>query len=191
MGHWAERLLFPVDAYLLVQDVRSVLFYYLMYSCMGWILEHGYHWVTVNSFAGQGFLLGPYKPMYGLAPVILLVWIGPGTPWWWAAIWFLTVPTVVEYASGLLLKKLFLKEYWDYSGCRLQLDGLICMKFSLYWALLCTAVVYGLHPLLELLYGMVSPLWRVWWEAVALWLLLDVVWTVMKYTKERLLIATK
>jgi uncharacterized membrane protein len=191
MGEWAEKLLFPEDAYLGIQDVRAVLFFFVLYSCLGWMLEHAYHRFTTGRFADKGFLSGPYKPMYGFAPVILLVWIGPSTPWWWTVLLVLMVPTLVEYASGYMLRRIFLKDYWNYSGCRFQLDGLICMKFSLYWAILCTAVLYGFHPLAKLLYGLVSPVWRLSWGAFAAVLLLDLAWTIVKSAKERMPVATK
>ncbi|MDF2926994.1 MAG: hypothetical protein K0R57_5908 [Paenibacillaceae bacterium] len=181
----AQRLWFPEDAYIQLWDVKAVLFYFLLYSCAGWILEHGYHKLTTGSFAQEGFLHGPYKPMYGIAPVLILASAGPGTPWWWLAALITLVPTLVEFTSGLLLKHFCRKQWWDYSEQRFQLGGHICLRFSLYWAALSFIVVYVLQPLFEFLYALAGPLWAWCWEAAAAGLLLDLLATCFKYMKRQ------
>lgn len=171
-------------AYLDVGDVRQVLFYFMLYAFLGWALEHLYHKAVAGRFAGRGFLGGPFKPMYGFAPVILLALIGADTSWWWIAALAFAVPTAVEYVSGYLLGKLFHRQYWDYSDCRFQLAGYVCLRFSFYWTVLCMAVVYGLHPLAEALYDRLAAWWGLCWGAAAAWLMLDLAWTTLKYARK-------
>lgn len=44
----------------------------LFYSFGGWLLEGLYHLLMTGSFWKANFLLGPFKPMYGIAAVLLL-----------------------------------------------------------------------------------------------------------------------
>lgn len=184
MEHAGSGLWLPADAFLQIRDVQAVLFYFFIYSCLGWVIEHLFHRATAGTFAPEGFLTGPYKPMYGFAPVLLLLMIGPGTTWWRTALLGLAVPTAVEYASGYLLKRLFHMEYWDYSGHAYQLHGYVCLRFSLYWVVLSMGAVYGLHPQLALFYRVMAPLWETVWGAAAAVMLLDLAWTVLKSVKQ-------
>lgn len=159
-------------------DAPQLTFYFLVYSVLGWLLEQGYQKRKKGHWAGKGFLSGPYKPMYGFAPVLLLLLIGPDTPWWWTLSLALAVPTVVEYVSGKLLKVWFHRQYWNYADCRFQLEGLICLRFSLYWAVLCLALVMVLHPATAWLYERFIIVWSYMWGLAAVWLLLDLVRTV-------------
>lgn len=167
-------------AYLSLRDVPGVLFTFLLYAWMGWLLEHGYHLAVERRLAGEGFLTGPWKPMYGFAPVLLLLLTGPATPLWVVAVLALVIPTAVEYASGLLLFRMFHKQYWSYANCRFQVGGLVCLRFSLYWMLLALAMVYVLQPAAAWLYRLLQPVWQPVWELALAALLLDVGWTVVK-----------
>lgn len=174
---------YPGDAssvYLPPNDIGGILFYFFLYSCLGWMLEHGYHWAVTGRFAGEGFLTGPWKPMYGFSPVLLLALAGPATPLWLLAVLGFVIPTAVEYASGILLRRLFRKQYWSYAECRFQIGGLICLRFSLYWMLLGFATVYVLHPAAAWLYALIRPVWLLGWPAAAAVLLLDVGLTVAR-----------
>ncbi|MDF2938432.1 MAG: putative rane protein [Paenibacillaceae bacterium] len=168
-------------AYVPLDDWPGLLFYFVLYAWMGWMLEHGYHRAVKGRFAGEGFLAGPWKPMYGFAPVLLLSLTGPDTPLWVVAIVAFAVPTVVEYISGLLLLRLFHKQYWSYAECRCQLGSLVCLRFSFYWTLLGFVMIYALQPAAAGLYRLLQPVWQTGgWQLVLAALLLDVGWTVVK-----------
>lgn len=167
--------------YLPLEDWPAVLFYFVLYAWLGWGLEHGYHRTVEGHFAGEGFLTGPWKPMYGFAPVLLLLLTGPGTPLWLMVLLAFAVPTAVEYISGLMLRRVFHKQYWSYEGCRFQLNGLVCLRFSLYWTLLVFVMVYVLQPAAAWLYGLSRPFWHNGgWQLALTVLLMDVGWTVFK-----------
>ena len=58
------------------------------------------------------------------------------------------VPSIVEYLSGYLLKKVFNESYWDYSDLKYNLDGIVTLKFSIYWLVLSLIGIYIIQPLL-------------------------------------------
>ena len=54
--------------------------------------------------------------------------------------------TVTEYFAGLIALKGFHVRLWDYSKQWGNIQGLICPKFSLAWALLGAAYYFLIHP---------------------------------------------
>lgn len=111
------------------------IFNFFLYGFIGWIIENVYSYVVTGSFQKDGFLNGPFKPMYGIAMSIL---IGVETHINKVILIILCfiVPTLVEYLTGALMKTYFNKKYWDYSKEKYNYKGIICLKFSIYWTIL-------------------------------------------------------
>ncbi len=152
-------------------------FYFMLYSFLGWVLEGSYNLYSRGSFRKEGFLKGPFKPMYGFAPLLLLAAKDLHFPLLLIISLAFIIPSAVEFASGWMLKSVFHKQWWDYSGMAYQLKGHICLKFSMYWWALATACIYGLQPLVELLYLPVSAVWMLLLPLIALVFAADLLWT--------------
>lgn len=118
--------------------INFTIFNFILYSIIGFYIEGIYSYITNGKFRKEGFLRGPYKPMYGIAFTLLVV-----IDYYYnlsiltRAILYLTIPTFVEFISGYLLLKIFNEMYWDYSNLKFNFMGLITLKFSIYWAILC------------------------------------------------------
>lgn len=101
-------------------------FDFIIYSFLGWVIEELYCLFTNKTFKKDGFLSGPIKPMYGIAMTILVVlYEYLNIPVIYMMILFFIIPSIVEYISGYLLKKLFDKSYWSYSNLKYNLNGYI------------------------------------------------------------------
>ncbi|BCG58854.1 putative ABC transporter permease [Paenibacillus sp. URB8-2] len=136
-------------------------YYFIVYSILGWFIEGMYNWYSSGTFRKEGLMKGPYKPMYGFAPLLLLA-LGVTAmplPLFLAATF--VVPSAVEYATGALLKLLFRRRWWDYSGQAYQLGGHICLQFSLYWWGLSVVCLVAVHPLMTQLYSLTADIWSV------------------------------
>lgn len=66
--------------------------------------------------------------------------------------------TLLEFTTGWAMEKLFKMKYWDYSDCRFNLKGYICLKSSLFWGVLSLFLVYILHTPIEKLILSISSL---------------------------------
>ncbi|MDF9842532.1 MULTISPECIES: putative ABC transporter permease [unclassified Paenibacillus] len=152
-------------------------FYFAVYSFLGWVLEGTYNLYSRGTFRKEGFLKGPVKPMYGFAPLLLLSVQRLELPLPVYLLLALIIPSLVEYASGWLLKTFFRRQWWDYSDMPRQLHGHICLKFSLYWWVLSAGCIYALHPLIELLYPLMEPVWLPALPLIAVMFLADMLWT--------------
>lgn len=59
--------------------------------------------------------------------------------------------TLMELVAGLIINKWLQMKVWDYSHSLFNIEGQICLKFSLYWYALCFAVII----VVELIYYVV------------------------------------
>jgi len=129
----------------------NVLFYalfnFIVYSFLGWVLENTYCIYSKNRLQEDYFLMGPMKPMYGIAMTILILYndvLKFAFPI--LAVLCFVVPTTVEYISGHIMKRLFNKTYWDYSDLKYNLFGYIYPRTSIIWFLLSLAAIYYMQP---------------------------------------------
>lgn len=158
--------------------MNELLFYLTVYSFFGWILENVSSYLTEGKWK-EPFLKGPYKPMYGIAPVLLLL-LGKGQPFPVVLLLCLAVPTAVEFVSGYVLHKAFNHRWWSYERMKFQLGGHICLRYSVYWTVLSFLVLKYLHPFVAESYGAVETVWSKALPLFALLVLTDLVWTVLQ-----------
>ena len=140
---------------------------FLIYSFFGWCLEVVYQAVKRGKIINRGFLCGPVCPVYGFGVLAvfsltksdILAKVGlPASVLQesndfksilvvFAAGVFLA--TAVELIAGWLLDVLFHARWWDYSNEPFNLNGYICLRFSLIWGAVILLVVRVLQPALE------------------------------------------
>lgn len=140
--------------------LHELIFYFIVYSFLGWTLENVHSFIITNKFFKDGFLRGPFKPMYGITSVLLVIYYYKYHSMLLLCILSLIIPTSIEYFTGFSLKKLFNKQYWDYSDFKFQLNSYICLRFCLYWMLLSIVGIIFLHPIINYIYQLISLLWN-------------------------------
>lgn len=134
----------------------TLAFLFFVGSTVGWVLELFYRRIS-SGFRGEGkwinpgFCTGPYLPIYGcgLCALYLLANLEERLPWMNRVVTLLLMAaamTAIEYVAGLWCLKRNKVRLWDYSGQWGNLQGIICPKFSLYWAVCGAVYDYLLHP---------------------------------------------
>lgn len=131
-------------------------FLFFVGACSGWVLELFYRRFFSNAnperkWINPGFCTGPYLPLYGFGLCLLyliasLETVFPGLP---RAVLFVIMAvsmTAIEYIAGIWVLKSANIRLWDYTNEWGNIDGLICPKFSFYWALLGAAYYFLVHP---------------------------------------------
>ena len=134
-------------------------FLFFIGSVFGWVLELLFRRFISSAnperkWINPGFCVGPYIPLYGfgLCFLFLIASLERQTglsPFWSKTLLFLAMAvcmTLIEYIAGLLSLKVFKVRLWDYRSQWGNIQGLICPKFSLIWALLGAAYYFLLHP---------------------------------------------
>ena len=126
-------------------DFRSMLFYFMIYSFAGWVIEVAYHAVTMGKVVNRGFLNGPICPVYGVGNPLVLFAVG------------IVLATLAELVAGFLLDKLFHARWWDYSNEKFNLNGYICLSFSIVWGLAIAFVLRVVQPVVAGLVAKIPP----------------------------------
>ena len=73
--------------------------------------------------------------------------------------------TAVEYAVSVFYQRAFSVSFWDYHGQLGNLNGRVCLPFTLAWGLLLLPMVYWVHPAAARLFAVIPP--PVSWAALA------------------------
>ena len=156
-------------------------FNFLFYSFLGYLIEQIYARFTRGHFKSEGFLYGPFKPMYGFAMTFLigLFYFFRLSPIVMLVLCFM-IPTFVEYVSGFLMKTFFNALYWDYSLVKCNYQGLICLPFSLAWMGLCYIGVYYFQPFLNTFYIYFMNWWGLLFWPSLIYLVFDLFFTVRR-----------
>ena len=125
---------------------------YLVYSFLGWVAETVVATIRGGRFANRGAAAGPFCFIYGTTGVLLAVSFGDlRTEPVYLFFACMMAATVMEWITAKLLERLHRRKWWDYSGKKFNLNGYVCLQYSLLWGALGTAsVLWGNDVLLRL-----------------------------------------
>lgn len=100
----------------------DLLWYFTIYSFLGWCSEVIFATVTTGKFVNRGFLNGPVCPIYGFGMSLVLLVLLPFSD---------NIPLL--FIGGALLTS------------AIELVGYICLKFSILWGLCVVVVIRIVH----------------------------------------------
>ena len=139
-------------------DSLCYLFLIFLTGCLvGWIYEEIFYWVTEGMLRNRGILYGPWLPIYGVGalsiyamkpvknqPVLLFLLCA-------------AVSGIVEYIIGYAGLHFFGLRLWDYRGLLLNIDGIVCLRSVLSFALMGLIFHYRLEPAAERMVKKLHP----------------------------------
>jgi len=125
----------------------------------GWVIELVFRrFFSKNNpdkkWINPGFLAGPWLPLYGFGLCLLYLLAGLERYFTIEGIYAKLIlfvimaicMTAIEYLTGLFSIKVLKVHLWDYSGEWGNLRGLICPRFSFFWAILGALYYFLIHP---------------------------------------------
>lgn len=171
----------PAHIIAIYETAGKVLFFFAIYSFFGWMIENTYHLFANGSFFKPNFFFGPFKPMYGIAPLLLLFLLPEETSIAYLLILCLFIPTLVEYFSGIILERLTGKKWWDYSNHRFQFQGHICLSFSFCWLFLSLLCVKFVHPFMLYLFEEIFSDWDFIWPVLFIYFQIEIIFVLRKH----------
>ena len=128
-------------------DVYQILWFFMVYAFLGWCTEVVYAAVTTGEFVNRGFLNGPLCPIYGFGVIGVVYALRPvADQFFLLFIGSVLLTSALEWLTGFVLEKLFQNKWWDYSDKPFNLNGYICLAFSILWGLACVFVIRIVHP---------------------------------------------
>ena len=132
---------------------------YLVYSFLGWVGETVVATAKGRRFTNRGVASGPFCFVYGTAGVLITIGLNDQRASL-AALFFgsMIYATVGEWLTAKLLERIHHRRWWNYSDKKFNLDGYVCLQYSLLWGLLGMAAVRWGNDLLFRLCAHLPPL---------------------------------
>lgn len=118
-------------------NLTNLAILFFCYSFLGWGIETSVASVKHKCYRNRGFLSGPFCLIYGFSGIVLSTFLyelrsAPFFLFLGSAI----ISTFIEWMTGRLLEQVRHKKWWDYSKKRWNLDGYICLQYSILWGIL-------------------------------------------------------
>ena len=129
-------------------SIWRIFAYFIIYSVLGYIIETIFGIITKGTWESrQSFLYGPFCGIYGLGAVIMILslqyfnqnnnrlFIGG-----------FIVGSLIEYIVSWVGEMILNVKWWDYSNMPLNLNGRICVFFSIFWGFLAIYLMSYINP---------------------------------------------
>lgn len=131
--------------------VWKILAYFIIYSVVGYIIETLYGIITKGVWESrQSFLYGPFCGIYGLGASVMIIFLNPYKNKHNALfIGGFIVGSIIEYFVSLFGEMILGVKWWDYSGMPLNINGRICVYFSIFWGFLAIYLISSFNPKID------------------------------------------
>jgi uncharacterized membrane protein len=136
-----------------------IAFIFFMGSLLGWVIELFYRKFISKAnperkWTNPGFLVGPYLPLYGFGLVTMYILSQIDVSFvenevLKQVILFVLMAlamTLIEYIAGIIFIKGMKVKLWDYTHEWGNIQGIVCPRFSFYWAVLSAIYYFLIHP---------------------------------------------
>ena len=118
--------------------LSKIVAYFVIYSFLGFIIETLFGLLTKGVVESRkSFLYGPFCGIYGLGAIVMIISLKRfNKNNYTLFIGGFIVGSIIEYVISLIGEELFHIKWWDYSGMPFNINGRICIGFSLFWGIL-------------------------------------------------------
>lgn len=130
---------------------KRILAYFIIYSFLGFIIETIFGMLTKGVVESrQSCLYGPFCCIYGLGAAVMI----PGLQKFKKRNWTLFLAgavegSVVEYIISWVGEMIFHIKWWDYSNMPFDINGRICLLFTIFWGILALVLIRLINPYIE------------------------------------------
>lgn len=138
--------------------IWRILAYFIIYSISGYIIETIFGIITKGTWESrQSFLYGPFCAIYGLGAVVMIIFLqyfkkNNNTLFWGGFL----IGSITEYVVSFIGEMVFNTIWWDYSNMPLNLNGRICVFFSIFWGLLAIYLMTYVNPKIDKLIDLIK-----------------------------------
>lgn len=165
---------------------EEIILYFFIYAFLGWCLETIYAFMVYGHFIKRGFLYGPICPIYGFGAILLIINLekiekNNFVKFLVAMIAF----SIFEFLASCILEFMFHQRWWDYSDFIFNIQGRICLIFSLLWGFIGVLFSNIIHPFVKkkvnkILYKIPFKLQRIILYSFCLSFIIDEILSIIK-----------
>lgn len=131
--------------------IWRILAYFIIYSVVGYIIETIFSIITKGTWESrQSFLYGPFCAIYGLGASIMIIFLHKYTKKY-NTLFFggFIIGSITEYLVSLFGELILGVKWWDYSNMPLNINGRVCVYFSLFWGFLALYLIASFNPRID------------------------------------------
>lgn len=175
------------NIYVVIIVIHNGIFFFVIGSFLGWIIEIIFKTISGEYNARAGMANGPFCMLYGIGTFFLAIIISK----YIKNIFLLflvssIVLTIFEYATGLLLEKVFGIELWDYTKLRFGINKYISLEFMCIWGILGVIFIKYILPALNNMYfSLNGPILILMIYIVLIYILIDYIFTSIRLLNKR------
>lgn len=132
--------------------------FFVAFSILGFILETLFALVTKGVIESRkSFLYGPFCAIYGVGAVVMIVGLQKfNKNNYTLFLGGFLIGSVVEYIISWAGEILFDIKWWDYSKMPFNINGRICIWFSIFWGALAIYLMNHVYPKVDKLLSKLS-----------------------------------
>lgn len=160
---------------------HNYLWYLIIFSILGLIVETIFCYITTGNLESRkGLILGPLCPIYGVGAVIIIFLLNKYKGHKLKLFIYGTIlGGVLEYAISYIIESIYGARFWDYSWLELNLNGRICLRYSIFWGILTLLVINVFKKYIDKLMNKIKGKPRLVVDIiVTIALVIDIVFTV-------------
>lgn len=132
--------------------------YFIIYSVIGFIVETLFGLIKYGMLESrQSFLYGPFCAIYGIGAIIMILSLqyfkkSYNTLFIGGCI----VGSLTEYIVSWIGEVFLHLKWWDYSNMPFNLNGRICLLYSIFWGFLGLYLIISLNPRIDKLINLIK-----------------------------------
>ncbi|MCI8352722.1 MAG: putative ABC transporter permease [Clostridia bacterium] len=131
--------------------VHKIIWYIIIFSIIGLIIETIFCYLTTGIIESRkGLIWGPFCPVYGVGATILIILLEryKNNPIKLFIIGSIA-GNIIEYILSYILEAIYGIRFWDYSYVDLNLNGRICIRYSVFWGMLAVILIKAVKPYID------------------------------------------
>ena len=132
--------------------IHQIFWYFVLFSVIGLVIETLYGRATMGIWQSRkGLLWGPFCPVYGVGATILILILNQVDQKNYVNLFIygILIGSIVEYLLSNGLEAVYGARFWDYGYTGQDVNGRICIPYSLFWGVLAIALMKIMKPLID------------------------------------------
>lgn len=131
----------------MIYNLEIYFMLFIIYSCLGWVMECTLGVIQKHKFVNRGFLIGPYCPIYGVGVVSVSLLL---TKFSNNIILLFLLSTIIcgtlEYFTSYIMEKIFHARWWDYSKNKFNINGRVCLQTLVPFGIISVIIISFVNP---------------------------------------------
>ncbi len=132
-------------------SIWQIFFYFIIYSFLGYIIETIFGIITMGVWQSrQSFIYGPFCGIYGVGAVVIIIfskYFNKNN--YTLFIGGILCGSITEYLISFFVELILDTRWWDYSNNILNINGRICLLYSIFWGILTVFLIKYFNPVID------------------------------------------